>query len=150
MVQRVKSTGDGPIDLVLDTAPVGGTLPDLVPIADGDPKRVLTISDFAGAQELGVRDSFHERPTTRCERFDAFPKFAQHAAGGKFTMPISATFPSKTGAPPRRSVAEVTPAASSCSSPQASTPAAEGNASAIQNADWRPPCVCQAEEAQRG
>ncbi|HYZ56916.1 MAG TPA: NADP-dependent oxidoreductase [Streptosporangiaceae bacterium] len=93
MVQRVKAISDGPIHLVLDTAPVGGALPDLVEIADGDPKRVLTISDFEAAQELGVRDSFHEDPTTRSERFDAFPEFAQLAADGRFTVPIARTFP---------------------------------------------------------
>jgi NADPH:quinone reductase-like Zn-dependent oxidoreductase len=93
MVQRVKAISDGPVDLVLDTAPVGGALPDLVAIAGGDPKRVLTISDFAAAQELGVRDSFHEDPTTRSERFDSFPEFAQLAADGKFTVPISGTYP---------------------------------------------------------
>jgi NADPH:quinone reductase-like Zn-dependent oxidoreductase len=92
MAQRVKAISDGPVDLVLDTAPVGGALPDLVAIADGDPKRVLTISDFAAAQELGVRDSFHEDPSTRSERFDQFPEFAQLAAEGKFTVPVAATF----------------------------------------------------------
>jgi NADPH:quinone reductase-like Zn-dependent oxidoreductase len=93
MVQRVKAISDGPVDFVLDTAPVGGALPDLVAIADGDPRRVLTISDFAAAQELGVRDSFHEDPATRNERFDPFPEFARLAAGGRFTVPIAATFP---------------------------------------------------------
>lgn len=93
MVQRVKAISDGPIHRVLDTAPVGGALPDLVEIADGDPKRVLTISDFEAAQELGVRDSFHEDPTTRSERFDAFPEFARLAADGRFTVPIARTFP---------------------------------------------------------
>jgi NADPH:quinone reductase-like Zn-dependent oxidoreductase len=93
MVERVKAISDGPIDLVLDTSPVGGALPDLVAIAGGDPRRVLTISDFAAAQSLGVRDSFHEDPTTRSERFAAFPEFAQLAAGGRFTVPIARTFP---------------------------------------------------------
>jgi NADPH:quinone reductase-like Zn-dependent oxidoreductase len=71
----------------------GGALPDLVAIAGGDPKRVLTISDFAAAHELGARDSFHEDPATRSERFDPFPEFAQLAADGKFTVPIAATYP---------------------------------------------------------
>jgi NADPH:quinone reductase-like Zn-dependent oxidoreductase len=93
LVQRVKAISDGPVDNVLDTAPVGGALPDLVAIAGGDPKRVLTIADFAAAQELGVRDSFHEDSATRSERFAAFPEFAQLAADGKFTVPIAATFP---------------------------------------------------------
>lgn len=93
MVQRVKAISDGPVHAVLDTAPAGGALPDLVEIADGDPQRVLTISDFEAAQELGVRDSFHEDPATRSERFDPFPEFAQLAADGRFTVPIARTFP---------------------------------------------------------
>jgi NADPH:quinone reductase-like Zn-dependent oxidoreductase len=93
MVQRVKALSDGPVDAVLDTAPAGGALPGLVEIAGGDPKRVLTISDFQAAQELGVRDSFHEDPATRGERFDHFPEFAQLAAGGRFCVPIARTFP---------------------------------------------------------
>jgi len=71
MVDRVQAVSDGPVDLVLDTAPVGGALLDLVRIAGGDPTRVLTISDFAAAAELGVRDSFHEDMT---QRVDALPE----------------------------------------------------------------------------
>jgi NADPH:quinone reductase-like Zn-dependent oxidoreductase len=90
MVERVRTLSDGPVDLVLDTAPVGGALPDLVQIAGGDPQRVLTISDIAAAAELGVRDSFHE---DRTQRVDALPEFARLAAEGKFTVPIAQTFP---------------------------------------------------------
>ncbi len=90
IVERVGAIAHGPVDLVLDTAPVGGALPALVQIAGGDPRRVLTISDFAAAAELGVRDSFHEDHT---QRVDALPEFAQLAADGKFTVPIAATFP---------------------------------------------------------
>jgi len=67
-----------------------GCLPDLVRIAGGDPKRVLTISDFAAAAELGVRDTFHE---DRSNRVEALPEFGQLAADGAFTVPIAATFP---------------------------------------------------------
>jgi NADPH:quinone reductase-like Zn-dependent oxidoreductase len=80
VVQRVKAISGGPVDLVLDTAPVGGALPDLVEVADGDPTRVLTISDFEAAKELGVRDTFHEDPAMLSHRFAAFPEFAQLAA----------------------------------------------------------------------
>ena len=93
LAQRVKALSDGPVDLVLDTAPASGALPGLVEIAGGDPKRVLTISDFRAAQELGVRDSFHEDPATRSERFGSFPEFAQLAADGRFAVPIARTFP---------------------------------------------------------
>jgi hypothetical protein len=40
-------------------------LPDLVRIAGGDPRRVLTITDFAAAAELGVGDSSGEDTTLR-------------------------------------------------------------------------------------
>jgi NADPH:quinone reductase-like Zn-dependent oxidoreductase len=93
VVQRVKAVSDGPVDLVLDTAPVGGALPDLVEIAGGDPRRVLTISDVEAAAQLGVRDTFHEPPTLLSHRFEAFPEFARRAADGTFTVPIARTFP---------------------------------------------------------
>lgn len=90
MVERVTAISDGPVDLVLDTAPVGGTLSDLIQIAGGDPKRVLTVSHFQEAEPLGVRDSFHE--PDRQMRFHVFGEFAQLAADGKFTIPIAQTF----------------------------------------------------------
>jgi NADPH:quinone reductase-like Zn-dependent oxidoreductase len=93
VVQRVKAVSDGPVDLVLDTAPVGGALPDLVEIAGGDPSRVLTISDVEAAQRLGVRDTFHEAPALLSHRFEAFPEFARRAADGTFTVPIARIFP---------------------------------------------------------
>jgi NADPH:quinone reductase-like Zn-dependent oxidoreductase len=94
--ERLKALGVSPVDAVFDTAPPSGALPDLVQIAGGDPKRVLTCSDMAAAQELGVRDSFHEDPATwgEDERYGAFfAEFAQLAAKGAFTIPIAATFP---------------------------------------------------------
>ncbi len=89
MVERVlQLAGESP-DLILDTAPVSGALPALVRIA-GDPKRVVTISDFAAAKELGVRSNIEEiRPI----RYDVLGEFAQLAADGKFTIPIARTFP---------------------------------------------------------
>jgi len=90
LVERIAQLGQGPIDLVLDTSPVGGALPDLVQIAGGDPKRVLTISDFAAAAELGVRATFGEDFTKRAERL---PEIARLAADGKFLAAIAATYP---------------------------------------------------------
>lgn len=91
MVERVQAISNGPVDLVLDTAPVGGALPDLIQVADGDPKRVLTCGgSVAEAAEVGARDSFHE---VRPERVDALPEFAQLAADGRFSIPIARTFP---------------------------------------------------------
>jgi NADPH:quinone reductase-like Zn-dependent oxidoreductase len=92
MAERVGAISGGPVDLVLDTAPAGGALPDLVRIAGGDPKHVLTISDFAAAEELGVRDTFHEDHLP-FDRAAVFAEFARLAADGTFTVPVSATFP---------------------------------------------------------
>lgn len=93
MVERVRAISHGPVDLVLNTAPVGGALPDLVRITDGDPKRVFTVSDFAAAAELGVRDGFHEDHIQPYGRSAVFSEFAQLAAHGKFTVPIAGTSP---------------------------------------------------------
>jgi NADPH:quinone reductase-like Zn-dependent oxidoreductase len=93
VAQRVKAISGGPVDLVLDTAPVGGALPDLVEIAGGDPQRVLTISDIEAARELGVRDTFREAPALLGRRFEAFAEFAALAADGRFSVPIARTFP---------------------------------------------------------
>jgi NADPH:quinone reductase-like Zn-dependent oxidoreductase len=95
LAARVRALADGPVDVVFDTAPPAGVLPELVEIAGGDPKRVLTCSSLAAAPELGVRDSFHEDPATWTddERFGVFPEFAQLAAAGEFTVPIAGVFP---------------------------------------------------------
>ena len=89
MVERVLQLAGRSPDLILDTAPVSGALPALVRIA-GDPKRVVTISDFAAAKELGARSNIDE---LRGIRYDALDRFAQRAAEGKFTIPIARTFP---------------------------------------------------------
>ncbi len=89
MVERVTELARQPVDLVLDTAPVSGVLPDLIQIAGGDPRRVLTISDFAAAAGLGVRTTFTENQPPR---YDVIGDFAQHAADGKFTIPVAQTF----------------------------------------------------------
>ncbi|HEX4087297.1 MAG TPA: NADP-dependent oxidoreductase [Trebonia sp.] len=93
VLQRVRAITPDPVDLVLDTAPVGGALPGLIELADGDPGRVLTISDVQAAQELGARDTFHEDPALLPRRFEVFPEFAALAAAGRFTVPIARTFP---------------------------------------------------------
>jgi len=89
MVERVLDLAGAPVDLVLDTAPPSGVLPALVRIAGDDPKRVLTISDVEAAADLGVRDTFHESEPVR---WDVLGEFAQHAADGRFTIPIARTF----------------------------------------------------------
>jgi NADPH:quinone reductase-like Zn-dependent oxidoreductase len=104
MVERVRDIAGGSPDLILDTAPVnlklenapvGGVLPDLVKIAGGDPRRVLTTTDFAGAEKWGVRTGIGE-PGTGPEgatlRYDKLGEFAQLAAEGRFIVPVARTF----------------------------------------------------------
>ena len=100
MVERVRDIVGGSPDLILDSAPPSGVLPDLVRIAGGDPRRVLTITDFANADELGVRNSLTEEPTLRL-RYDMLPEFAKWAAEGRLTVPIARTFPLDEWSPAR-------------------------------------------------
>lgn len=96
MVERVREIDSAPPDLILDTAPACGVLPDLVKIAGGDPRRVLTVSDFAAAAKLGVRGSFGEEGTGEggtILRYDVLGEFAQLAAQARFTVPIARTYP---------------------------------------------------------
>ncbi|HEY3877324.1 MAG TPA: hypothetical protein VGM12_01875 [Trebonia sp.] len=91
---RFREYGEPGDVLHLETAPAGGALPALVEIAGGGPKRVLTIADFEAAQELGVRDTFHEdRATLLSGRYQQFPEFAKLAADGRFSVPVAVTFP---------------------------------------------------------
>jgi NADPH:quinone reductase-like Zn-dependent oxidoreductase len=91
MVDRVLQLAGKSPELVIDMAPVGGALPALVKIA-GDPKRVMTISDFAAAKELGVRNNIEESAGKKVS-YGMLAEFAQLAAEGKFSIPIACTFP---------------------------------------------------------
>jgi NADPH:quinone reductase-like Zn-dependent oxidoreductase len=94
LADRIEALGAGPIDVVLDTAPASGVLPELIRVAGGDPRRVMTVSDHAAAKELGVRSTFQEDPATftESERFGCFPEFAQRAADGTFSVPIAGVY----------------------------------------------------------
>jgi NADPH:quinone reductase-like Zn-dependent oxidoreductase len=95
MVERVREIASAPPDLIFDAAPVSGVLPDLVRIAGGDPRRVLTCTDLATAAELGVRNGLGEEGVGEggaILRYDVLGDFAQLAAEGRFTVPIARTF----------------------------------------------------------
>ncbi|MDR3613812.1 MAG: NADP-dependent oxidoreductase [Candidatus Obscuribacterales bacterium] len=89
IVERVRELASGSPDLILDTAPASNSIPDLVEIADGDPRRVLTISDLEGGKKAGTRDCFGEGMRLR---YDALDEYAQLAAKGRFTVPIAEEF----------------------------------------------------------
>lgn len=90
LVDRVKAIAKGPVDWVLDTGPASGALPALVQVAGGNPRHVLTISDFTAASELGVRSTFNESGVEI--RYDVLGEYAERAAAGTFSIPIARTF----------------------------------------------------------
>jgi hypothetical protein len=104
MVERVRDLAGGPIDLVFDsapvnlashTAPMASAMAELIEIAGGEPRRVLTCVDFAGAATLGARNGFGEKPGGpggSALRWDVLGDFAALAAEGRFSVPIARTF----------------------------------------------------------
>ena len=112
MVDRIRALAGGPIDLALDAAPgaadaelvnqifsgqpsaasgpapVGGPLPDLIRAVGGEPRRVLTMSDFKAAAQLGVRTTFEGG----IPRHHVLGEYVQLAAAGTFTVPVGRTF----------------------------------------------------------
>nr|WP_321985565.1 NADP-dependent oxidoreductase [uncultured Lichenicoccus sp.] len=88
MVKRVLAIGGGAPDLILDAGPINGVLPDLVRIAGGDGRRVLTISNHGPvAEQFGVHNSFEGEL-----RYNVLGDFAKLAAEGRFSVPIARSF----------------------------------------------------------
>ncbi|WP_433435805.1 NADP-dependent oxidoreductase [Nonomuraea sp. CA-141351] len=98
MAQRVAALAADRVDRALDTAPTGGrvdradqpspaggSLPTLIELT-GDPDRVLTVSDFAAAAELGTR-------TTQIDlRYDLMDEFARLAGDGVLVVSVARTY----------------------------------------------------------
>ncbi|MBT2896253.1 NADP-dependent oxidoreductase [Streptomyces sp. McG3] len=97
MAERVRALAGGRIDRALDAtptggridradqpSPAGGSLPTLIELT-GDPDRVLTVSDFAAAAELGVR-------TTTEIRYEQMDEFARLADKGILVVPVARTY----------------------------------------------------------
>ncbi|HLI58218.1 MAG TPA: NADP-dependent oxidoreductase [Solirubrobacteraceae bacterium] len=89
LAERVQALAPDGVDRVFDMGP-GGALPELVAIAAGDPERVLTISDFAGAAETGVRAS---GGADSVRRWDALDHAATLVEQGRLSLPVERTFP---------------------------------------------------------
>ncbi|WP_428374244.1 zinc-binding dehydrogenase [Lichenicoccus sp.] len=88
MVELVLEIGGGALDLILDAGPISDVLPDLVTIAGGDGRRVLTVSNHGpAAEELGARNSFESEL-----RYNVLGDFAKLAAEGRFAVPVARTF----------------------------------------------------------
>ena len=89
MVERVRAMAGGSTDFALHTAQVKGVLPDLVKIVGGDPRRVMSFSDF-DEDGVGVRTTGREKGVVH--RYDVLEHYAQLAAQGRFVIPIARTF----------------------------------------------------------
>jgi NADPH:quinone reductase-like Zn-dependent oxidoreductase len=86
--ERVSALVPQGVDVALDAAG-GGALPELVALT-GDPGRVVTIADFPGAQQTGVRFS----GGMGAERADhALREIVPLIESGAFHLPVAETFP---------------------------------------------------------
>ncbi|KGT86487.1 alcohol dehydrogenase [Erwinia typographi] len=100
LVDRLRALLPEPPDHVLDVAPVNmvpdapSALPDLVTIAGGDPKRVLTVTDHAGAAATGARTGIENIKSVADVdmHWDKLDEYAHHAAAGRFSIPIARAF----------------------------------------------------------
>jgi NADPH:quinone reductase-like Zn-dependent oxidoreductase len=95
MPARVRAlTGGHDVDLVLDTPrPSPGTLPDLIALAGGDPRRVVTISNHEEARNLGARVNIDELRPGLTPSTVLLPHYASLAAQGAFRLPIAKSYP---------------------------------------------------------
>lgn len=94
MAQRVRDLAGGNVDLVLDVPrPSPGTLPDLINLAGGDPRRVMTISNQEEARALGARVNIDELTPSLTPLADLLIEYASLTARDGFRLPIAKTFP---------------------------------------------------------
>jgi NADPH:quinone reductase-like Zn-dependent oxidoreductase len=87
MARRLRALAPGGVDLALDVAG-SGVLPELIKLAGG-PEHVVTIADFAGAQQYGVR--FSRGDSGRAVH--ALAEIGALVESGRFSLPVAQTFP---------------------------------------------------------
>jgi NADPH:quinone reductase-like Zn-dependent oxidoreductase len=87
LVERVRSLAPDGVDLALDVAG-SGVLPELIELAGGV-GRVVTIADFGGAQEHGVK--FSRGDAGRA--IYSLAKIGELVESGRFSLPVAQTFP---------------------------------------------------------
>jgi NADPH:quinone reductase-like Zn-dependent oxidoreductase len=88
LADRIRALAPDGVDAALDAAG-GGALPDLVEVVGG-PERVVTIADYAGAQETGV--SFSGGMGTG-RAVHALSEIGELIESGRFSLPVAQTFP---------------------------------------------------------
>ena len=84
---RVRALAPHGVDLALDAAG-SGVLPELIELAGG-PAHVVTVADFAGAHEHGVR--FSRGDDGRA--LHALAEIGGLIESGRFSLPVAQTFP---------------------------------------------------------
>lgn len=87
MSDRVRALAPEGVDLALDVAG-SGVLPELMVLAGG-PEHVITVADFAGAQEHGVRFSRGDG----VHALYVLSQLGELVEAGKFSLPVGQTFP---------------------------------------------------------
>lgn len=88
LAERVRELAPNGVDAALDAAG-GGALPALVEVASG-PEHVVTIADYAGAQQTGARFS-GGMGTERAVH--ALKEIGELIEAGAFSLPVAQTFP---------------------------------------------------------
>jgi NADPH:quinone reductase-like Zn-dependent oxidoreductase len=87
LADRVRALAPGGVDLALDVAG-SGALPELIELAGG-PENVVTVADFAGAKEHGVRFSSGDAGRA----VYVLGEIGGLIESGRFTLPAIQTFP---------------------------------------------------------
>ena len=88
LAKRVRAIVPDGVDAALDAAG-GGALPDLVELAGG-PRHVVTVADYAGAEQTGARFS-GGMGTQRAVH--ALREIGALIEAGQFSLPVAKTFP---------------------------------------------------------
>jgi NADPH:quinone reductase-like Zn-dependent oxidoreductase len=87
LVERVRALAPEGVELALDVAG-NGVLPELIELTGGA-ERVVTIADFLGAREHGVRFSSGDAGRA----VNALDEIGELIESGRFSLPVAKTFP---------------------------------------------------------
>ena len=86
LVERVRALAPDGVDVALDVAG-SGVLPELIELAGG-PEHVITVADFGGAREHGVRFSSGDAGRA----VHALAEIGELIESGRFLLPVARTF----------------------------------------------------------
>jgi NADPH:quinone reductase-like Zn-dependent oxidoreductase len=87
LVERVRELAPDGVDLALDVAG-SGVIPELIELT-GSPERVVTLADFKGAEENGVKFSRGEEGRA----VHSLAEIGELIEAGRFSLPVAEAFP---------------------------------------------------------